>query len=101
MERTLPPADAEEEAFLAAAAVDFLGVVDFFALVVLAAFVAFVDVVVPLVFAIVETIVEASRCNDAGCFPFAYDVVTRKLVESATNLLKNGGPIKQKNTRLH
>lgn len=58
MERTLPPADAEEEAFLAAAAVDFLGVVDFFALVVLAAFLAFVDVVVPLVvFAIVETIV--------------------------------------------
>ena len=56
MERTLPPADAEEEAFLAAAAVDFLGVVDFFALVVLAAFAAFVDVV-PLVFAIVEIIV--------------------------------------------
>ena len=56
MERTLPPADAEEEVFLAAAAVDFLGVVDFFALVVLAAFVALVDVDVPLVFAIVETI---------------------------------------------
>ena len=53
----MPPADAEEEAFLAAAAVDFLGVVDFFALVVLAAFVALVDVV-PLVFAIVETIVK-------------------------------------------
>ena len=58
MERTLPPADAEEEVFLAAAAVDFLGVVDFFALVVLAAFVALVDVDVPLVFAIVETIVK-------------------------------------------
>jgi hypothetical protein len=98
MERTLPPADAEEEAFLAAAAVDFLGVVDFFALVVLAAFVAFVDVVVPLVFAIVETIVEASRCNDAGCFPFAY-VVTRKLVESASwssTYSKMAGPSKKR-----
>lgn len=69
MERTLPPTDAEEEAFLAAAAVDFLGVVDFFALVVLAAFVALVDVVVPLVFAIVETIVEASRYDAAAAAP--------------------------------
>lgn len=62
----MPLADAETEAFWAAAAVDFLGVVDFFfALVVLAAFVALVDVV-PLVFAIVETIVKASRYNAAA-----------------------------------